>query len=89
MYSMKETCEKLNISYETLKYYCNEGLIPDEEWENKERSRLVLFFLYWFYNCSIHASNSLFDISILSLSPLLAENSKSNLPLIFPFTSVS
>lgn len=30
MYSMKETCEKLNISYETLKYYCNEGLIPDE-----------------------------------------------------------
>lgn len=29
MYSMKETCEKLNITYETLKYYCNEGLIPN------------------------------------------------------------
>lgn len=29
MYSMKETCEKLDISYETLKYYCNEGLVPN------------------------------------------------------------
>lgn len=29
MYSMKEVCQKLNITYETLKYYCNEGLIPN------------------------------------------------------------
>lgn len=29
MYSMKETCEKTNLSYQTLKYYCNEGLIPN------------------------------------------------------------
>lgn len=29
MYSMKETCEKVNMTYETLKYYCNEGLIPN------------------------------------------------------------
>lgn len=29
MYSMKETCEKVGLSYETLKYYCNEGLIPN------------------------------------------------------------
>lgn len=29
MYSMKETCEKLDINYETLKYYCNEGLVPN------------------------------------------------------------
>lgn len=29
MYSMKETCEKVGMSYETLKYYCNEGLIPN------------------------------------------------------------
>ena len=27
MYSMKETCEKVGMTYETLKYYCNEGLI--------------------------------------------------------------
>lgn len=29
MYSMKETCQKVGMSYETLKFYCNEGLIPN------------------------------------------------------------
>ena len=29
MYSMKETCEKVGMSYQTLKFYCNEGLIPN------------------------------------------------------------
>lgn len=29
MYSMKEACEMLEMPYETLKYYCNEGLVPN------------------------------------------------------------
>ncbi|MGN0591870.1 MAG: MerR family transcriptional regulator [Ruminococcus sp.] len=29
MYTMKETCEKTGLSYETLKYYCNQGLVPN------------------------------------------------------------
>ena len=29
MYSMKETCKQVGMSYETLKFYCNEGLIPN------------------------------------------------------------
>lgn len=29
MYSMKQTCEKIGMSYQTLKFYCNEGLIPN------------------------------------------------------------
>ncbi|MEG0238881.1 MerR family transcriptional regulator [Anaerorhabdus sp.] len=29
MYSMKEVCKKTGMTYETLKYYCNEGLIPN------------------------------------------------------------
>lgn len=29
MYSMKETCEKMGMSYQTLKFYCNQGLIPN------------------------------------------------------------
>ena len=29
MYSMKETCKITNLPYETLKFYCNEGLIPN------------------------------------------------------------
>lgn len=29
MYSPKEVCDKLGIPYETLRFYCNEGLIPN------------------------------------------------------------
>ena len=29
MYSMKETCAKVGMSYQTLKFYCKEGLIPN------------------------------------------------------------
>ena len=29
MYSPKEVCDKLGISYETLRFYCKEGLIPN------------------------------------------------------------
>lgn len=29
MYTMKQTCEKTNLSYETLKFYCNQGLVPN------------------------------------------------------------
>jgi len=29
MYSMKDACQKIGITYETLKFYCNEGLVPN------------------------------------------------------------
>lgn len=29
MYRTKEVCEKTGISYETLKFYCKEGLVPN------------------------------------------------------------
>ena len=29
LYSMKQTCEITGLSYDTLKFYCNEGLIPN------------------------------------------------------------
>ena len=29
MYTSKEVCEKVGISYETLKFYCKEGLVPN------------------------------------------------------------
>ena len=28
MYTMKQACEKTGLSYETLKFYCNQGLVP-------------------------------------------------------------
>lgn len=29
MYTMKQACAMTNMSYETLKYYCNQGLVPN------------------------------------------------------------
>lgn len=27
-YSMKQTCQKVGMTYEALKFYCNQGLVP-------------------------------------------------------------
>lgn len=29
MYTMKEVCNEIGMSYETLKFYCKEGLVPN------------------------------------------------------------
>ena len=29
LFGMKEACEQTGLNYETLKYYCNEGLVPN------------------------------------------------------------
>ena len=29
MYTTKETCQKTGLAYETLKFYCNQGLVPN------------------------------------------------------------
>lgn len=39
MYSMKEVCEIVGISYETLKFYCKEGLVPNVK-RNKNNYRV-------------------------------------------------
>lgn len=39
LYSMKETCEKTGLTYDALKFYCNEGLIPNVK-RNKSNYRV-------------------------------------------------
>lgn len=39
LYSMKETCKKTGLTYDTLKFYCNEGLIPNVK-RNKSNYRV-------------------------------------------------
>ena len=34
LYSMKETCNKTGLTYDALKFYCNEGLIPNVKRNN-------------------------------------------------------
>ncbi len=34
MFNMKEACLKTGLTYETLKFYCNEGLVPNVKRDN-------------------------------------------------------
>ena len=37
MYSMKEACRLTGLSYETLKFYCNQGLVPNVKRDSLNR----------------------------------------------------
>lgn len=39
MYSMKEACQLTGMTYENLKFYCNEGLVPNVK-RNKRNYRM-------------------------------------------------
>lgn len=39
LYSMKQVCEKTGLTYDTLKFYCNEGLVPNVK-RNKNNYRI-------------------------------------------------
>lgn len=39
IYSMKQVCEKTGLTYDTLKFYCNEGLVPNVK-RNKNNYRI-------------------------------------------------
>lgn len=37
MYTMMQVCKEANMTYQALKYYCNEGLIPNVKRDNNNR----------------------------------------------------
>lgn len=37
MYTMKEVCRETNMTYETLKFYCNQGLVPNVKRDKNNR----------------------------------------------------
>lgn len=39
IYTMKDVCEETHMTYQTLKYYCNEGLVPNVK-RNKNNHRI-------------------------------------------------
>lgn len=36
-YTMMQTCNKTNMTYQTLKFYCNEGLVPNVKRDKNNR----------------------------------------------------
>lgn len=37
MYTMMQVCRELDMTYQTLKFYCNQGLIPNVKRDNNNR----------------------------------------------------
>ena len=37
MYTMKQVCEATGLTYEALKFYCNEGLVPNVKRDKNKR----------------------------------------------------
>lgn len=37
MYTMMQVCRELDMTYQTLKYYCNEGLVPNVKRDHNNR----------------------------------------------------
>lgn len=37
MYTMMQVCKEMNMTYQTLKFYCNKGLIPNVKRDNNNR----------------------------------------------------
>lgn len=62
MYTMKQACEKTGLSYETLKFYCNQGLVPNVK-RDKNNHRIFndkdiawINSLYCLKNCGMSIS---------------------------------
>lgn len=47
MYTMMETCRLTGLSYQTLKYYCNEGLVPDVQRDANNRRIFSEHMVKW------------------------------------------
>lgn len=62
MYTMKQACEKTGLAYETLKFYCNQGLVPNVK-RDKNNHRIFndkdiawINSLYCLKNCGMSIS---------------------------------
>ncbi len=43
MYTMMQVCRELDLTYQTLKFYCNEGLVPNVKRDKNNRLQACPF----------------------------------------------
>lgn len=41
LYTMMQTCQNTNMTYQALKFYCNEGLVPNVKRDKNNRRVLT------------------------------------------------
>ena len=47
MYTMMQVCRKMDMSYQTLKFYCNEGLVPNVKRDANNRRVFDEYDVRW------------------------------------------
>ena len=52
MYTMMETCREAGMTYQTLKFYCNEGLVPNVRRDGNNRRVFDAHNLGWIKSLS-------------------------------------
>ena len=78
MYTMKDACRKTGLAYETLKFYCNQGLVPNVKRDDKnhrmfdERDIAWIDSLNCLRNCnmSIHEMRDYIDLCLKGKSTI-------------------
>ena len=69
MYSMKEACELTDMTYENLKFYCNEGLVPNVKRDKRNYRVFDEHDIKWIQslNCSKNCGMTLLNEEYLAL----------------------
>ena len=78
MYTMKQTCQKVGMTYEALKFYCNEGLVPNIKRDKNnhrvfdDRDVLWIMSLTCLKNCgmSIHDMKTYINLCLQGQSSI-------------------
>ena len=52
MYTMKQICERPDMTYEALKFYCNQGLVPNVKRDHNNRRVFDEHDLHWIQDLS-------------------------------------
>lgn len=94
MYTMKDACKQTGLSYETLKFYCNQGLVPNVKRDSRNRRIFNEKDIAWInsLNClkncnmSISEMKRYLDLCLLGESTIperkiILENKKKELEL--------
>ena len=54
LFSMKQACEQTHLSYETLKFYCNQGLVPNVKRDKNNRRIFSEQDIAWIQSLNCH-----------------------------------
>ena len=64
MFTMKQACEQTGLPYETLKFYCNQGLVPNVKRDKNNRRIFDENDITWInnLNCLKKCGMSIFEM---------------------------